>query len=203
MPRFPSVCIMSDAIFDIQQDQYPTVIREMIRHENDVTNHRIMWLLVGQGFIANAYVAVKDEGRTTHSMLCTVGMIVAFSAFLMLYRSYRARGYLLFLGGQAKQGLLQERYLPLMGWPRIRIKGWWKNVWVSPWLGHTGDLFEPWLVLPYLFTTMWMSSLLHAHSRLNLAVILLIAVILSAVTISTTCILSVLSQGKDEESTEG
>jgi hypothetical protein len=29
---------MTDAICDVRQDQYSTVIREMIRHENDVTN---------------------------------------------------------------------------------------------------------------------------------------------------------------------
>ena len=51
---------MSDVMYDVRQDQYPTVIREMIRHENDLTNHRIMWLLVGQGFIANAYVSARN-----------------------------------------------------------------------------------------------------------------------------------------------
>jgi hypothetical protein len=30
---------------DLDPRLYTTVIREMIRHENDVTNHRIMWLL--------------------------------------------------------------------------------------------------------------------------------------------------------------
>ena len=34
-------------MYDVRPEQYTTVIREMIRHENDVTNHRIMWLLVG------------------------------------------------------------------------------------------------------------------------------------------------------------
>ena len=53
---------MSDATYDVRQEQYATVIREFIRHEDDVTNHRIMWLLVGQGFIANAFVSTKSEG---------------------------------------------------------------------------------------------------------------------------------------------
>jgi hypothetical protein len=42
---------------------YTTVIREMIRHENDVSNHRIMWLLIGQGLIANAYVSGGSVNR--------------------------------------------------------------------------------------------------------------------------------------------
>ena len=64
---------------DVRQDQYPTVIREMIRHENDVTNHRIMWLLVGQGFVVNAYVSVKNA--ITPRTLCS-----AWWGFLSLSR---------------------------------------------------------------------------------------------------------------------
>jgi hypothetical protein len=55
---------MSGPMYDVRQDQYPTVIREMIRHENDVTNHRIMWLLVGQEFIANG--SRYEPGRMNH-----------------------------------------------------------------------------------------------------------------------------------------
>jgi Tn3 transposase DDE domain len=36
------------SIYDVHPEQYTTVLRELIRHENDVTNHRIMWLLVEQ-----------------------------------------------------------------------------------------------------------------------------------------------------------
>jgi hypothetical protein len=120
---------VSNAVYDIRQEQYATVIRELIRHEDDVTNHRIMWLLVGQGFIANAYVGVKSQGETVHSMLSLVGTLVSLSAFGMLYRSYQARGYLRFLGKQAKQGTLKEEYLPVTGWPGNRIKNWRRNDW--------------------------------------------------------------------------
>jgi len=171
---------MTDAVFDVRPDQYPMVIREMIHHENDVTNHRIMWLLVGEEFIANAYVAVKTEGGYTQAMLNAVGVLVALSAFVMLYRSYMARGYLQFLGKQAKQGILQERHLPLTGWPIIRIEGWQKDVWVSLWFRQTSDLFEPWLVMPFLFTAMWMTALLRARTMLSMPLVLMLGVILSA-----------------------
>jgi hypothetical protein len=131
---------MSDAMFDVRPEQYPTVIREMIRHENDVTNHRIMWLLIGEGFIANAYVAAKAASVSTYSLLSVVGALIALSAFLMLYRSYQARGYLQFLGKQAKQGTLKEEQLPLVGWPRRRIKGWWKDSWICPWFRQIREL---------------------------------------------------------------
>ena len=42
-------------LHDVQPNLYPTVIRDMNRHENDVTNHRIMWLLNVQRLVANAY----------------------------------------------------------------------------------------------------------------------------------------------------
>src|SRR5512143_3836843 len=128
------------SMYDVKQEQYTTVIREMIRHENDVTNHRIMWLLIGQGFIANAFVISGRETASTDFMLPLVGIMVTLSAFLMLYKSYQARGYLLFLGKQAKQGTLEEEHLPLVGWPGKRIKGWWKDVWICPWIGQPGDL---------------------------------------------------------------
>jgi hypothetical protein len=199
MPSLPGVCIMSDAMYDVRPEQYPTVIREMIRHENDLTNHRIMWLLIGQGFIANAYVQVKTEGVFTRSVLAIVGMLVALSAVVMLYRSYQARGYLQLLGLQAKQGRLREEHLPLVGWPRNRIKDWWRNDWVCPWIRQTRDLLEPWLVLPFLFTFVWMATLLRARSSLNVAVILILSMILSAVIVSMPCIALVWSQGKDDK----
>lgn len=190
---------MKDAMHDVRQEQYPAVIREMIRHENDVTNHRIMWLLIGQGFIANAYVSAEDKGTSSIFMLSLVGILVTLSAFLMLYKSYQARGYLLFLGNQAKEGLLPEEHLPLMGWPRKRIKGWWKYIWVCPWIGQAGDVLEPWLFLPCLFMCMWLTVLLQRLTRLGIAVNFTLAAILTAVIFSLCCILLIWSQCKDEE----
>ena len=46
---------------------------QMIRHENDVTNHRIMWLLIGQGFIANAYVSAERRGAAMDFLIPFVG----------------------------------------------------------------------------------------------------------------------------------
>jgi hypothetical protein len=172
---------MSEAMYDVRQDQYPTVIRGMIRHEDDVTNHRIMWLLVGQGFLANAYVSVKDQAASTHSLLAKVGILLSLSAFVMLYQSYEARGYLQFLGLQAKDGTLLEKHLPLMGWPRDRIKGWWRSAWVCPWIRQIPDLLEPWLLLPFFFMFTWMASLLRTQTGLNTALAYTTGVILSAV----------------------
>jgi len=185
-------------MYDVQPQLYTTVIREMIRHENDVTNHRIMWLLIGQGFIANAFVTAEGAGQSADLMLTLVGILVTLSAFVMLYKSYQARGYLQFLGQHAKQGTLPEQHLPLMGWPRVRIKGWWRDVWVCPWIGHAGDVLEPWLFLPCIFMFMWVTALLQRRAATNPAVDLILAAILTAVIFSVYCFILVWAQGKDE-----
>jgi hypothetical protein len=188
---------------DVRQDQYLTVIREMIRHENDVTNHRIMWLLVGQGFVINAYVSAKNEVAPTHAALSLVGILISLSAFMMLYQSYEALGYLQFLGLQAKEGTLREEHLPLMGWPKNRIEDWWRSVWVFNWFRQSRDLVEPWVLLPFLFSSMWMAALLYTESSLHIGSALTLGVILSAVIFSTSCFVLVWSQSRDDKSTEG
>jgi uncharacterized membrane protein len=54
-------------------------------------------------------------------------------------------------------------------------------------------------VLPFLFTFVWMATLLRARSSLNVAVILILSMILSAVIVSMPCIALVWSQGKDDK----
>jgi hypothetical protein len=56
---------------------------------------------------------------------------------------------------------------------------------------------EPWLLLPFLFTSMWMLALLHTQSSLNIGIALIVGVILSAVLLAMSCIVLVWSQTKD------
>lgn len=140
---------------DVEPEKYPSVIREMLRHENDVTNHRIMWLLIGQGLIANAYVGGGREIWTVSFGLSAVGILMTLSTFIILYKSYHARGYLEFLGNEAKRGVLREQEVPLLGWPRRRLRGWRTGAWSCPWLLRWADLLEPYMFLPILLTMAW------------------------------------------------
>jgi hypothetical protein len=101
-------------MYDVPREQYASVIRELIRHENDVTNHRIMWLLVMQGLLVNAYVGVREDAEAANG-LAVAGILVTLSAFVMLYKSYQARGYLHFLGSEAKRGEI-ARGIPGTRW---------------------------------------------------------------------------------------
>jgi hypothetical protein len=184
---------------DVEPHLYATVIREMIRHENDVTNHRIMWLLIGQGLIANAYVSAGNQRGNTGSTLALLGILVSLSAFVILYKSYQARGYLQFLGDQAKRGTLREQDLPLFGWPSSRIKGWRGHLWVCPWLRKAGDLLEPYMFLPSLLILAWLFVLLEYRLSLQSGMMLLLSMLLVGVILFMICAIWVWREGKDEQ----
>ena len=185
---------------DVDPRLYTTVIREMIRHENDVTNHRIMWLLIVQGLIANAAVSAGRETRAILAGMSVVGILVTLSAFVILYKSYQARGYLQFLGNEAKQGTLREEDLPLFGWPSRRIPGWRKKVWPCPWIGKGSEVLEPFFFLPTLLITAWLFVLLRPSLALDAGVLAILCAILAAVLMAVFCLGWVWWQQKDEKS---
>jgi len=185
---------------DVDPRLYTTVIREMIRHENDVTNHRIMWLLIVQGLIANAAVNAGRESGDVVTALAVVGILVTLSTFVILYKSYQARGYLQFLGREAKNGTLRDEDLPLFGWPSRRIKSWRKKVWPCPWIRQGSELLEPFFFLPTLLITAWLFVLLRQWFALNAGVFAILCAILAVVLMAAFCVVWVWWQQKDEES---
>jgi len=186
------------SMYDVRPEQYATVIRDLIKHENDVTNHRIMWLLIVQGLLVNAYVVLRRDAQAVEG-LAAAGILVTLSAFVMLYKSYQARGYLNFLGSEAKRGELQEEYLRLDGWPKKRIKGWRADVWMCPWLERVSDLLEPYLSLPVIIVSSWLFLLLQRWISLALGITLGLAVILATFILFVFCVVWVWSQRMDEK----
>ena len=79
--------------YEVPPQQYTTVIRQLLSHEDDVTNQRLMWLLVVQGLLINAYIPVRNS-RNAGDVICLAGALVTLSAFVSLYKSFQARGYL-------------------------------------------------------------------------------------------------------------
>jgi hypothetical protein len=181
---------------DVRPDEYARVIRDLIWRENDVTNHRLMWLLVVQGLLANAFVSrqilIAGVG------IATGGILVALSAFVVLYKSYHARAYLRFLGNTAKQGRLPEEHLPIDGWPRKRIQDWRKPLWVCPWLERAGDVLEPYLFLPGLIIFLWVVVVLRLFGQ-SLETCVGVGVCLTPVTLFTFCVFWVWSERAYEQ----
>jgi hypothetical protein len=183
---------------DVEPRLYASVLREMIRHENDVTNHRIMWLLIGQGLIANAYVGAVREHPEIVLILAPMGILVTLSAFVILYKSYQARGYLQHLGNAAKAGTLCEEFLPLSGWPQKRLRDWRKQTWFCPWLGQVPDLLEPYFTLPSLLVLAWLFVLLEHVLTLGTGMLLLLSTLLVAAILSGMCFFWVLVESRNE-----
>ncbi len=52
----------------------------MIRHEDDVTNHRLMCLLIVQGLMVTAYVMPRADEVS----IALIGILVTLSAFVMV-----------------------------------------------------------------------------------------------------------------------
>ena len=192
---------MTDTSYEIRKDQYATALRELLRHENDLTNHRIMWLLIGQGFIANAFVTTNGSLSMKFG-LQIVGILLTLSAFVMLYKSYQARGYIEYLGNKAKEGTLPEEYLPLMGWPRKRMAGWRTEFWVCPWIRKPDDVLEPWSFLPVLFIFIWTTGLMHGRTSMRTGSAVLLAITLTFAILAVYCLIVVHFQMKEEERTE-
>jgi len=186
---------------DTEPRFYATVIREMIRHENDVINHRIMWLLIGQGLFANAFVNADSEQANVVLVLAPIGVLMSLSAFMILYRGYHARGYLQLLGDEAKRGALKEENLPLFGWPPHRIKGWRHKAWICPWIARLSDVLEPYFFLPGMLILAWLFALMQRWTPFGEGIVLLLAAVLAAVILSAFCFLWVWSQSRKELST--
>jgi hypothetical protein len=188
---------------EVEPKLYTTVLREMIRHENDVTNHRIMWLLIGKGLIANAYVGAAAGSRKVAAALAAVGVLLTLSTYVILYKSYHARGYLEFLGVAAKGGTLRDSLLPMMGWPRKRVKGWRDGVWSCSWLGKPSDLVEPYLFLPALLLLVWMIVLVRQWVTIDAEWILPLCALLTPVLLAGFSITWVTLQQREETETLG
>ena len=56
-----------------------------------MTNYRIMWLLIVQGLLVDAYVVLRKDTHAAQG-LALAGILVTLSALVMLYKSYQARG---------------------------------------------------------------------------------------------------------------
>jgi hypothetical protein len=157
-----------------------------------------MWLLIGQGLFASAYVGAGAARGSMVLILAPAGILVTLSTFVILYKSYHARGYLDFLGAAAKRGTLPEDKLPLLGWPATRIKNWRKNLWACPWLKTAGDLLEPYLFLPVLIIAPWFFVLLQHLIPIGTAVAMGLAAALTVGLLLVFCILWVRAQQKFE-----
>jgi hypothetical protein len=189
----------NQSMYDVRPEQYVSVIRDLIKHEDDLTNHRLMWLLIIEGLLVNAYVSARVADLRAANAVALAGILVTLSASVTLYKSYQARGYLHFLGTEAKLGRLRDKYLDLDGWPIHRIKSWRKTAWVCPWLKQAGDVIEPMLFLPCMILTTWLFLGLRQKIDQSPEVVLGMAIVGSVFIFFLLSALWVWSQDQDKD----
>jgi hypothetical protein len=126
-------------------------------------------------------------------------ILVTLSAFVTLDKSYQARGYLNFLGEEAKRGALQGEHLRLDGWPSKRTKHWRRGVWGCRWLGRAGDVLEPYLFLPFLMVFAWTYFLLQRRVPLPVSAVFAVSGLAAGLILFAFCAVWVWLQRNDEE----
>lgn len=98
-------------------EEYAATLRALIRHENDVTNHRTTWLMVTQGLLFTAVSAVIKDVPWAAAVVALVGILVTVSIGHSLKNSYDSRRYFkdLWRKRVEDRGYKMEEVLPLDG----------------------------------------------------------------------------------------
>jgi hypothetical protein len=116
------------------------IIREMLRHEDELTNQRTTWLMTIQGLLFAAMAFAWGNSPSFLYLLCAVGIAVSWSAGHALMAAERAKANLYewweTRGGEGYDGP------PVVGW-RSKQESW------KRWL-------RPWQVLPTIFVVAWL-----------------------------------------------
>ena len=100
-----------------ETEEYGHRIRALIRHENDLANHRTTWLLVIQALLVAATSNFMKDFSEIVLGLSIVGILVAYSIGDTLSASLRSRIALKQMWSQrlAARGLTLEQMLPVDG----------------------------------------------------------------------------------------
>jgi hypothetical protein len=125
---------------EVQLKEYADILREMVRHENELTNQRLTWMstlnglmLTGLGFIWG-----KPYDKQVIAVFCTLGIIVCLSGFLSLQIAEDSKFELLRLWKEKE--ISPDKIPPVFGWVRV-------NRLILPLL--------PWKVLPWSLIIAW------------------------------------------------
>jgi len=67
------------------KNEYTETVRQMIIHESNVTNHRIMWLVTLNGFLFAALGFAWKDGQQLVQVLALLGIATSISTMIPLY----------------------------------------------------------------------------------------------------------------------
>lgn len=128
--------------------EYGKRVSQIILHENDLTNHRLTWLLVTQGILFSASAQFIDKHPMLFAAICIVGLLTTWSFGYALKNSFDSRQY---LRREWKAKLEKHDLRPSQLPP---LDGAYPNSGVATWK-------QPWLLVPKVILAAWFVMLWH------------------------------------------
>ncbi|NTU42779.1 MAG: hypothetical protein HGA78_06955 [Nitrospirales bacterium] len=133
--------------------EFASIIRQMLCHENDLTNQRLTWMATLNGLMLTGvgFVWGKQNGSLVIYLLCLVGVIINLSSSHTLYFSEKARKRLMIIWGEKAKSLPTGPRIipPIMGYARASENS------LSNMEESISLLFLPWNLLPWLLFILW------------------------------------------------
>ncbi len=125
--------------------EYASVIRELIQHENIITNHRLTWMLILEGILFAGAASFWKIHWAPLVVIASLGILTAVSVYHALWLSRRARNHLRQLY-QHKLELhpeLRQEIPPVVG----DIPGLVTLSWANPWRLIPWAIVVGWILL--------------------------------------------------------
>jgi hypothetical protein len=138
-------CQPNDAKAERWQSSDAEVVRQMIEHESEVTNHRLTWLVTLHGFLFAALGFAWKDGQILIPILAILGVATSGSMLIPLYSA-----------DAAIRNLVRE-------WKANKPEQYrGPDV-----IGYHSDkliirIFVPWIFLPVLLAAAWIAVWLRA-----------------------------------------
>lgn len=125
---------------EVRIKEYADSLREMVRHENELTNHRLTWMATLNGLMLTGlgFIWGKPYDKQVIAVFCILGIIVCFSGFLSLQIAEDSKFELLRLWKE--KNISSDMIPPIFAWARVHPL-------IRPLL--------PWKVLPWALIASW------------------------------------------------
>jgi hypothetical protein len=150
---------------------YAAIIREMIRHENDLVNHRLTWLCQIQGFLFTA-LGVSFTNDLCHNahiirpILIGIGISVSISSFVGLKMSGLAISELIKKFNNQCPNNFSPPIIGLDMDDKKKNEDGSSNVSKDRYWSFL-QFFLPWRILPILFILAWIFVALFLYIHID------------------------------------
>lgn len=139
---------------NLEPSEYAQILREMIRHENELTNHRLGWMSTFNGLLFGVVSFLLKDIKHIEIIpsVCFVGLAIDFSIFLSLCASETVK--------KSLNNLWRHKHISTAEIPPVW--GWC----VQSTKDRISRLFMPWFLLPFTFIVAWILILIF-HKKIS------------------------------------